>query len=164
MLAALPVRILNPIRAQKGIPPDSVIPGTALALHTFWLQIRHTFSEFPPRRRARDRNLGYGRKPCAIIHWAAYASLDGPGEFVLACPCCWQFVWTSSHCGDGPEALAQLASVSASSSKVTHLVARIDPHRLPRAAIGRRMSDHGRLTERRGTIMESAPTCASDIS
>jgi hypothetical protein len=30
MLAALPVRILNPIRAQKGIPPDSVIPGTAL--------------------------------------------------------------------------------------------------------------------------------------
>ena len=30
MLAALPVRILNPIRAQKGIPPDSVFPGTAL--------------------------------------------------------------------------------------------------------------------------------------
>jgi hypothetical protein len=32
MLAALPVRTLNPIRALKGIPPDSVIPGTALIL------------------------------------------------------------------------------------------------------------------------------------
>src|SRR5271167_2760563 len=31
MLAALPVRTLNPIRALKGIPPDSVIPGTALS-------------------------------------------------------------------------------------------------------------------------------------
>src|SRR5271156_4651372 len=35
MLAALPVRNLNPIRAQKGIPPDSVIPGTALVYVRF---------------------------------------------------------------------------------------------------------------------------------
>ena len=30
MLAARPVGHLNPIRGPKGIPPDSVIPGTAL--------------------------------------------------------------------------------------------------------------------------------------
>jgi hypothetical protein len=107
--------------------------------------------------------VGYGRKPCAIIHWAVYASPDDPAEFVLACPCCRQLVWASSHCGGGPEVLAQPASVSTTSSKVTHLMARIVPlHGLPRMAIGRRISHYGRLTERRGTIVESASTCAFD--
>jgi hypothetical protein len=98
------------------------LPG----LHIFWLQIRHIFAEFTTRRRSPFRTRGYGRKPCAIIHWAAYASLDGPDEFVLACPCCWQLVCASSHCGGGPEALAQPARAAAS-SKVTQLVARIVP-------------------------------------
>jgi hypothetical protein len=42
MLAALPVRILNPIRAQKGIPPDSVIPEIALARVLRQLSLQET--------------------------------------------------------------------------------------------------------------------------
>src|SRR5713226_6527991 len=49
ILASIPVRILNPIRAPRGIPHDSVFSGTALAatVRRSLLRIRHRHDRRP---------------------------------------------------------------------------------------------------------------------
>src|ERR1700687_612485 len=54
--------------------------------------------------------LRYSGRRAKAVHDHTLGGVCGPGELVLACPCCWQFAWAASHCGSGLGALAHLTA------------------------------------------------------